>query len=197
MHKATNLRLQDLHSNDKAKGGRMTMSTRKLNVEKGERYNLLTIIREVKPLRYGKYKKRMFLCRCDCGNETEVRLEYIRRGHTKSCGCKREVVPSKIKRTHGMSNERIYGIWSGMKNRCYNKNVKSYENYGAKGVVVCDKWHAFESFYTWAINNDYDEHLTIERIDPFGNYEPGNCTWIPKSEQGKNKRSNYKGEINV
>lgn len=173
------------------------MSTKRLNVEKGDRYGQLTILKEIEPLQYGKYKKRMFLCKCDCGNETKTRLEYIRSGHTKSCGCRRETVPSETKRTHGMTETRLYRIWAGMKARCYNENVKSYEHYGAQGVTVCDEWHEFENFNKWATENGYKDDLTIERKNPFGNYEPNNCTWIPRSKQGKNKRSNYIGEANV
>ena len=75
-----------------------------------------------------------------------------------------------------------------MKTRCLNKNNRAYKWYGAIGVTICNDWMSFENFFQWAKNNGYQEHLTIERKNPFGNYEPSNCTWIPKSEQRKNQR---------
>lgn len=161
---------------------------KRLEIKPGDKFSRLSIIREIDPIIYGKYKKRNFLCLCVCGTITEARLENLRRNHTTSCGCMREIAASKAKKIHGFAGTRIYSIWTGMKNRCYNHNVKSYSNYGEKGVVVCKEWHEFIPFKEWALANGYEDHLTIERVDPYGNYEPSNCTWIPKSEQGKNKR---------
>ncbi|WP_078379129.1 hypothetical protein [Sutcliffiella halmapala] len=164
------------------------MALRKIEISFGQNFGLLTVIKEVDSVIYKKRKKRMILCKCECGQETTVRLEYLRNEHTKSCGCASVKALIKHRKTHGLTGTRLHGIWNGMKGRCYNKNRKSYKDYGAKGVRVCDEWHDFETFYVWAINNGYEEHLTIERKDPFGNYEPANCEWIPKAEQAKNKR---------
>ncbi|MCR6112727.1 hypothetical protein HXA35_20565 [Bacillus sp. A301a_S52] len=165
------------------------MAKRKIKVTPGQNYSHLTVIKEIDPVQYGKYKTRMVLCVCECGKEREVRLEYLRSGHTKSCGCILKELSNRIRKTHGLTGTRLYRIWSGMKARCYNKNRKSYKTYGALGVSVCEEWKDFEPFYKWAMNNGYKSNLTIERIDPYGNYEPSNCTWIPFEEQAKNKRS--------
>ena len=84
-----------------------------------------------------------------------------------------------------ISKTRLYKIFSGMKNRCYNPNNQHYKWYGGKGVTVCDEWlgeKGVQSFIEWALNNGYEENLSIDRIDPSGNYEPSNCRWVTMSE---------------
>lgn len=84
---------------------------------------------------------------------------------------------------------RVYRIWYGMIARCYDSDNGAYIYYGGKGVKVCDEWkNNFELFYKWAINHGYSHSLTIDRINPYGNYEPENCRWIPLSEQARNTR---------
>lgn len=83
---------------------------------------------------------------------------------------------------HGWAGTRLYKIWSGMKHRC-KSNLRGYEDVG-----VCEEWQQFEPFRDWALANGYADNLTIDRIDPFGNYEPANCRWIKKAEQARNKR---------
>jgi hypothetical protein len=79
-----------------------------------------------------------------------------------------------------------------MMSRCYRKKDIHYKAYGGRGIVVCDEWkNNAKAFIDWAITHGYSDDLTIERIDVNGNYEPSNCTWIPMSEQYKNKQSNY------
>ena len=76
-----------------------------------------------------------------------------------------------------------------MKARCYNKDNSEYKNYGARGIKICDEWlNNVKKFYDWALENGYKENLSIDRINNDGNYEPNNCRWANKSEQGANKR---------
>lgn len=91
---------------------------------------------------------------------------------------------------HDMSHTRIYRIWIGMRARCNNPNAVPYPYYGAKGIKVCDLWNNAESgfmnFYNWSLENGYKDELTIDRIDPRGNYEPKNCRWADHYMQSIN-----------
>lgn len=92
---------------------------------------------------------------------------------------------------------RIYGIWSGMMQRCYNPNASGYENYGGRGVTVCTEWRkSFFRFEEWARKNGYADNLTIDRKDNNGIYEPQNCRWATKRQQQNNRRNNVVVEVN-
>lgn len=93
----------------------------------------------------------------------------------------------------GLSNTKLYRIHRGMINRCYKEYDKFFKDYGGRGIIVCEEWlgaNGFLNFYQWAINNGYEEGLSIERKDVNGNYCPENCTFITMAEQQRNKRSN-------
>jgi hypothetical protein len=135
--------------------------------------------------------KIYYKVRCECGNESEVRKTALTAGMSQSCGC---LVFDRMKKQkyglkHGLSPkgkpDRLYKIHSDMKKRCYNQNNKRYDSYGGKGVVVCEAWKDVTKFREWALDNGYSDDLTIERIDPDGNYEPSNCEWITKSENSR------------
>jgi len=85
---------------------------------------------------------------------------------------------------------RLYNILTGMIQRCENPLHANYEDYGARGVSVCDEWHDFCKFVSWAKDNGYEDGLTIDRKNVDGNYEPVNCRWATAKEQANNKRSN-------
>ena len=158
----------------------------------GQTFEYLTVIEKVDC----KNKNARFKCKCVCGNETIVEGVKLRRGETKSCGCKRGRLKVKKMGTHGETKSRIYKIWHSMKSRC-QYDFKGSERYYGRGIKVCAEWSdSFEAFRDWALANGYRDDLTLDRIDPNGNYEPNNCRWADKITQDNNRNSNKKIEIN-
>lgn len=135
-------------------------------------------------------------CKCDCGNVVKISTGRLNYGNVKSCGCAKAKRTTERNTTHGLSGTRLYEIWCGMKKRCYNKNSNAYENYGGRGIIICQEWlDDFMNFYNWAMENGYSDSLSIDRIDTNGNYEPSNCRWADDKTQSLNKRETIYFEL--
>lgn len=121
----------------------------------------------------------------ECGFERVARITDLKR--TTKCTHIRIDGEVGFNRTV-WENKRIGKIFSGMKDRCYNQNDKSYRWYGAKGIKICDEWmDNYKLFEDWAVNNGYADNLTIDRINEDQDYSPDNCRWITAEANTKYK----------
>lgn len=158
-------------------------------MQPGEVFHRLTVVSVSG--RYGIY-------RCACGNEKRIWVTRVRTGKTKSCGCLRKEVTSERNRvhktTHGMTNTRVYPIWSAMLKRCTNPSEKDRKYYGGRGINICDTWREFENFY--ADMGDPPTGLTLERRDNNQGYSAANCYWATQTEQNNNRRNSVRITFN-
>lgn len=158
----------------------------------GKRFGRLVVIEN---LGFKKHGSTVHKCICDCGAFKEVPASYLKSNHTRSCGC----WVKEIHTIHNLCKTRLYKIYEGMKKRCFGEYSKAYKDYGERGITICNEWlKDFKAFYDWAYANGYKDHLTIDRIDVNGNYEPSNCRWVDRKTQNSNTRRNkfitYNGE---
>ncbi len=162
----------------------------------GQRFGRLTVIRQDGNNKNGSAR---WLCICDCGKVKTVTGVNMRIGQTQSCGCYQKEQARRFGNiytpTHGHSREKLFRVWKSMLHRCYSEHSSSYKNYGERGIFVCDEWHEYETFKSWALQNGYAEGLSIDRIDVNGNYCPDNCKFSTIKEQANNKRNNHLVEI--
>lgn len=128
----------------------------------------------------------LWKCHCDCGNAHIVAVNSLKSGNVKSCGCYAKEVARKKVFKHGDYGTPTYKSWEAMIQRCTNENNPNYKKYGAIGILVCDEWKEYINF-----KNDMGERpkgYSLDRINPFGNYEPENCRWANSLTQNRNRR---------
>lgn len=164
----------------------------------GQRFGMLIVVglshKQFRSKRQGYYN--YWKCLCDCGNETIVLGNNLKKGNTKSCGCLSSRLTLKERATtHGQTRTKTYNSWRAMKDRCYCASHKEYKRYGAVGVYVCDRWkNSFENFLLDM--GERPEGSSIERIDNSKGYFPENCTWATAEQQANNKTNSKIIEFN-
>lgn len=145
------------------------------------KYGRLTVI-EFADVKGGN---KRYLCLCDCGNKKVIAGTSLRTGATKSCGCLNLEKKRTRDNVHGLHGTKIHKSWSAMIQRCTNPNNPKYYRYGGRGITVCERWKKFKNFLEdMGIPK---QHLSLDRIDNNGNYEPSNCRWASSLVQGNNR----------
>lgn len=135
-------------------------------------------------------------CLCDCGGTVIVSSGHLIKLNTKSCGCLQVEGARERKTVHGMTNSRVYRIWTNMKTRCLNKADIHYKSYVGRGIKICDQWvENFEKFLSDMGTPPTVQH-SINRVDNDGDYDPKNCVWATNIEQANNTRKNHVIEFN-
>lgn len=158
----------------------------------GKRFGRLTVIERGKNSNNGH---ACWICQCDCGKEVIVNSSDLRSGKQISCGCynRERFIKEQRQIKHGLRKHKLYGVWRSMKERCTLKTHAVYKDYGGRGIGICEEWkNDFKKFYDWAIQNGYNEGLTIDRIDNNKGYYPENCRWVTMKIQNTNKRNTLK-----
>lgn len=134
-----------------------------------------------------------------CGKEKPVEAFGINRPDCKLCVNARMAAyrlahpdtvwfqSARYRSTKRTATRGLYEIWHSMMRRCYQKTHHAYQWYGARGIMVCDEWHDFQAFYSWASQQDR-RGLFIDRIDNDMGYSPGNCRFIGPKASARNRR---------
>lgn len=160
----------------------------------GKRYGLLQVTSE-----YRNNKRTVCDVICDCGAVKTVSADSLRRGLTLSCGC---LVKRKGRNaTHGLRDTPEYESWAHLCQRTLNSNAVGYDNYGGRGITVCEYYRNFENFFNDVGERPEPKYLySIDRVDNNGGYWCGKCPeciakrqsfnvrWATKSEQAFNHR---------
>ena len=159
----------------------------------GMKFGRLTVIgfSHKKKIPCGTFKS-YWNCECECGTKKVVSGPELRYGKSKSCGCWKAELVGNSRRTHGKTRTPMYILYRGMIGRCTYPSIKSYPDYGGRGIKVCERWlgdNGFANFLSDMGDRPSKNH-SIERKNSNGNYCPENCIWELTARQSWNKRNN-------
>lgn len=175
----------------------------------GRRFERLLVLHRILSPRQLRHEP-VWRVRCDCGNEKQLTSGNLVSGRTRSCGClQKELLPSQL--VHGYARKgqvtRTWWAWQRMKTRCCNPNTLDWDNYGGRGIRVCNGWRDdFKAFL--ADMGEVPQNKSLDRIKNNKGYLCGhcdecqtngdspNCRWATRIEQGRNKRNNRYATIN-
>lgn len=150
----------------------------------GVKFGRLKAVRYVRSLK----GQRVWACDCECGNKVEARVADLRKGNTRSCGCLQKERAASAQIKHGLSSIPEYAIWKAMRHRCESEGNPDWDNYGGRGITVCDRWSdSFEAFLEDMGSRPFPE-AQLDRENNDGNYEPGNCRWVTAKVNANNRR---------
>ena len=171
-----------------------------LNDLSGKTFGKWTVMRGTMA-RYGGRLRHLWDCKCECGTERAVANDALVSGKSTQCrDCgNREKAALKSRLVHGRSGTRLHRIWMLMRRRCGDAKCPDFPRYGGRGISVCREWLDFAQFHDWATANSYDPSLTLDRIDNDKGYGPGNCRWVSRTTQNRNRGNNpryeWKGQM--
>jgi hypothetical protein len=158
----------------------------------GRRFGRLTVEQELASIKKQKYRTgKIVVCLCDCGNSVTLDSRALKSGNTKSCGCLKKETASRMNYKHGNASKDkhpLYRVWRGIKVRCFNPRCAAFKHYGGRGITIAEVWkNDPAAFVEWCLANGWAPHLTIERNDNDGHYEPSNISFISKGENTKRR----------
>jgi hypothetical protein len=155
----------------------------------GQTFGHWTVLRFAAMKEYGRIRISQWFCRCSCGREKVLGGPSLRNGCANSCGC--------VRRKHGHTTQAgrspTYNSWYTMIARCTYPSNPAYEHYKKRGITVCERWRKFENFL--ADMGERPDGTTLDRKDNDRGYEPDNCRWATKKEQGNNRVTNVHYEF--
>lgn len=125
-------------------------------------------------------------CRCRCGVEQVVRISHVVGG--TSLGCRECWYESTRTVEGGAAHHPLYRTYRGMLARCYNVNHDQYNDYGGRGITVCERWLDSFPAFVKDMGPKPDAELTLDRVNNDLGYSPSNCRWATREQQIANRR---------